>query len=103
MDISALSIESSKKEIYKDMADIMLASLENGSMSAEDSEEASTFMLDRLDSVSDEFYLYSLLEELVSRWPIFSPLLQPRREEQAKIADAQNIANISSELKNLNQ
>jgi hypothetical protein len=85
------------------MADIMLASLENGSMTAEDSEEASAFMLNRLDRAPDEFHIDALLEELVNRWPVFSPLLQPRREEQAKIADAQNIANISNELKNLNQ
>lgn len=103
MDNTGQITEEVKNEIYKKIVDIMLASLENGSMTAEDSEDASMFIIDRLDKTTDEFYLEALLEEFVDRWPIFSPLLQSKREEEAKIADEQNIANIQNEIKNINQ
>ncbi len=103
MDNSGQITEEIKNQIYKQIVDIMLVALENNAMTSEDSEEASMFIIDRLDSATDEFYLDALLEEFVDRWPVFSPLLQPKREEEAKIIDAQNIANIQNEIKTINQ
>jgi hypothetical protein len=103
MDNTDQITEEIKNDIYKKIVDIMLVALENGAMTAEDSENASIFILDRLDKASDQFYLDALLEEFVDRWPVFSPLLQPKREEAARVEDEKNMQNISNELKAINQ
>jgi len=103
MDNSSQISEETKNEIYQQIVDLMLIGLESNALTAEDSEEASMFIMERLDKATDEFYLDALLEEFVDRWPIFTPLLQPKHEAEAKVIDEQNIANIQNEIKNLNQ
>jgi len=103
MDNTGQITEEVKNEIYKKIVDIMLVALENGAMTAEDSESASIFILDRLDKAPDQFYLDALLEEFANRWPVFSPLLAPKHAEEAKIIDEQNIATITNEIKNISQ
>ena len=103
MDNSSQISEETKNEIYQQIVDLMLIGLESNALTAQDSEDASMFIMERLDKATDEFYLDALLEEFVDRWPIFSPLLQPKREAEAKVIDEQNIANIQNEIKNLNQ
>lgn len=103
MDNTGQITEEVKNEIYKKIVDIMLVALENGAMTAEDSENASVFILDRLDKAPDSFYLDALLEEFANRWPVFSPLLAPKHAEEAKVIDEQKIEEVKSEINNLTQ
>jgi len=101
MDNTGQITEETKNELYKKIVDIMLVSLENGVLTADESEDASFFILEQLDTIPDEYHLDAFIEELVKRWPCFTPLLQPKKEEESRIADQQNIENITNQLKNL--
>lgn len=101
MDNAGQITEEEKNEIYKKIVDIMLASLDNGSITAEDSEQASMFILERLDSAPDRYHMDAIIEEFVKRWPIFSPLLAPKLAKQAEDFDAQKIEELKSEINSI--
>lgn len=103
MDNAGQITEEEKNEIYKKIVDIMLASLDNGSITAEDSEQASMFILERLDSAPDRFYLEAIIEGFVKRWPVFSPLLASKAAQESESQDAQKIEEVKNEINSLTQ
>lgn len=103
MDNAGQITEDMKNDLYRKIIDVMLKSLDVGSISSEESEEISMFVLNNIDSAPNELYIESFLEELSKRWPQFSPLLQPYRQKEIEATDQQEIQNVTNELKNLTQ
>jgi len=101
MDSNGQITEELKNKVYNKIMDVMLTSLENGTLTAEESEDASYFILEMIDSLPSKNHLDAFLEELSERWECFKPLLQPQHEEELKASDEQNIQNIKEEINQL--
>lgn len=92
-----------KNETYKELTALLLKALENGQVSAEDSEDASRFILERFDNISTDIYLSAFLEEVANRWPCFRPVLVTQQHEEVKQEDQQKIESVEQEIENISQ
>lgn len=92
-----------RKEAYKELTDLLLKALENGQISTEDSEDASRFILERLDNISTDTYLAAFLEEVANRWPCFKPILIHQQHEEIKQEDEQKIQEVENEIGEISQ
>lgn len=92
-----------RNETYKELTGLLLKALESGQISAEDSEDASRFILERFDNISTDTYLAAFLEEAASRWPCFKPILIQQQHEDVKQEDQQKIEAVENEIENLTQ
>ncbi len=101
MDTTAQIPEQEKNALYKKIADIMLTELKTGSLSSEDVEDISFFTLENLDNATNSSYLEAFTEELAKRWPSFTPLAHPIKQQESIQKDQKNIEAITSEIKNL--
>lgn len=101
MDNGSQITEETKNGIYKQIIDIMLVSLENGSLSAQESEDVSAFALQHIDNAPSQDYIDSFLNQLSLRWPCFSPLLSPLHEKESRLKDEQSIQNLKNEINSI--
>jgi hypothetical protein len=103
MDNSTPISEDVKNKTYSDITDIMIMALEKGAMAIVESENASNYILQRLDSLEDQTQLDAFLEVLAKRWMVFQPLLIEQKEAAEKKEDNQTIQNIQSEINSISQ
>jgi len=105
MDTDPTDLSDKKDSLYKELLDLMIQSLQNGTLSANDSDEASRFIIDNFEKARDIHYLKVVIEELCENWPSFKPALlsfekqSAEGQDQAKIEDTQQSL---EELKNQN-
>ncbi len=92
-----------RNETYKELTALLLKALEEKKISSEDSEDASRFILERLDNISTDTHLAAFLEEVASRWPCFKPILIQQQHEEVKQEDQQKIEAVENEIENLTQ
>ena len=99
MDESTQISKKKKNKLYAELSDLLLRALENNAIDAENAQDASAFILERIDQIEDGLFLEAFLEELVDRWFCFQPILleyqQKAEEKQAQegIQDIQNQIN----------
>jgi hypothetical protein len=93
--------EETRKEIYHDLAELMLAALEEGVMTTEESEDSSAFILEKLDAVQNGDQLISFLEELKNKWAVYENVYTGVKSKYAQSTDTQKIEEIQSKLQQL--
>jgi hypothetical protein len=77
-----------KKHIEDEIVKIMINASQTQQLSDEDLSVISTVVLDTIDQVSDQVTLQTFLQDLVSRWPVFKPLLiLELKEMKEKVED----------------
>lgn len=103
MDNSAPISEEVKNKAYRDITDIVLAALDKNVLSAEDAEDISIFVLNRIDSLTSQEMFDAFLEEMAQRWHCFKPLLFSKEERVTSEHDQQDIAKIQQQISQLTQ
>lgn len=88
--------EQTKKKIYEDLAEALIAGLEKGLIPEQDSQDSSAFILDNLDAIQTREELIRFLETLCRRWDIY-------REVYLEVKKGELLDSIQSELTQLSQ
>lgn len=91
--------EDVKKELFVDVANIIIDALNTGKLMNEDAHKASGFILDKLNPITNEDEFKIALEEFVGMWPIFQPVLGKLKNAQAQQEDQQKMSEIQDKLK----
>lgn len=103
MDDSVQISEETRNKIYRELTDLMLRALEAGAIEADDAQDASHYILERLDSITDPLYLEAFLEEVAERWNCFQPILLEQKAKAEEEAQKENIQQIQNEILNSRQ
>jgi hypothetical protein len=103
MDNSTQISEDVKNKLYAELSDLLLRALENNAIDAESAQDASAFILERIDQIEDALFLEAFLEELVDRWYCFQPILLQYQQKAEEEQSQQGIQNIQNQIDQLNQ
>jgi len=77
-----------REKVYNDLWEATLHAMDKEELSEEDAQEVADFILGKLDTVQTHPELFSFLEELASKWPVYSNvflLLKSEEMNQDKI------------------
>lgn len=81
--------EVDKKQLEKDLIEVLIGALREEKLKAEQLPQIATFILDRVDKLQTQQELIDFLKELNTQWPVFSNLLtlaageiQEKKEEE---------------------
>lgn len=91
MDNSIPLNEEKRNQAYNQMANELIAAVENGVISYEEMQEASYFILNNLDEITTEEGLMDFTSELHERWPFF-------QSTQIAITQQQEQQNVQEEI-----
>lgn len=90
-----------REKVYKELAQAMLDGLDKGTITVEQSDEISHFVLDHLDNVGSTADLIVFVKELASKWPAYQSVslqLQDESQKDEKIKGVQeNINQITNQ------
>lgn len=73
-----------REKVYKELAQAMLDGLDKGTITIEQSDEISHFVLDHLDNVGTIADLIVFVKELASKWPVYQSVLLRLQDESQK-------------------
>lgn len=96
MVISVQIDEQTKKKIYEDLAEELIAGLEKGLILEQDSKDSAGLILDKLDKIHTREELIVFLELLSRRWDIY-------REVYLEVKKGELLDSIQSELVQISQ
>lgn len=65
-----------KERVYKDLADVIIASLEDGTMTVEESEQSAEFIYNGIEKAGNYLQLTLVLYQLAQRWPQFTAVME---------------------------
>ncbi len=103
MDNSIQITSEQKDEIYSKLADAMIDGLENGTLSPQDSEVSSQYILEQLGSITTRAELLTVLEDVSNRWSSYKTVYFELKEEDAKKQDTAQIEQAQQELQSIQQ
>ena len=101
MDNNVQDLSQKKDALYIELTDLTLQSLESGALSLEDSQDASRFILERLDALETETLLEAFVETLADRWPCFKPAAVSRANQTVINNDQQQLSTIEHEIESM--
>lgn len=65
----------------------------------DESQEIANFLLEKLGNAQDNTQVFTVLEELCAKWPIFNPILISEKGEEDKIEEDNAVKEASALLK----
>ncbi len=90
-----------KDALFKELLALMISSLEAGILSPEDSEAASRFIVDKIETAKNADELEALVSLLGEKWPCFKPAMLSFRESQALAEDESKLTEAQNEIETL--
>jgi hypothetical protein len=90
-----------KKDLFVDIANMIINGLNEGVLMNEDAHNASNFILEKLNPIADMDEFAICLDEFVTTWPYFKPILEKIKAQQAQTEDQQKMAEIQNKLQSL--
>ncbi len=69
--MAQIAIEELKKEAYDNLKDLMIDSLEKGSLTSDEVQESARYISFHLDPVESTIELLLFLEDLAGHWPAY--------------------------------
>lgn len=103
MDNSIQNFEEEKNKLYNDLLGATLGAIETNTLSFEEGQEVSIFVLANLEPISSKEALLSFLDELTKKWPVFNNACLSYKESASKIADQQEITQAREQLQEVIQ
>lgn len=91
-----------KDEVLKEIADLIIAGLKDGTILEDDLFPIANFVLEKIDTLATEEQMVVFLSELVQKWPVF---LKIHAHEKGKVLEqteniaAQNVMDLAKEGK----
>ena len=98
MDQSAVITEDTKNSIYNQLADAMIAALETNTLSHDDSQISSKYILDNLDNAKTHGELLTFLEEASNKWPAYKGVYLAFEEQKTKTEDSTQLEEAREKL-----
>lgn len=92
-----------KKILYNHLAEVMLSSVENGTLSFEDGQISSQYILNQFDNLKTYPDLISFLQDLSVKWPIYSSVLTYLLSLEQEHKDEKKLDKIEEELQDMIQ
>lgn len=93
------NIEEKKKEIEKQIVDMAITALDSGILTEDQLGDMSTFVLSRIDKVTDEEELKDFLKILSEKWKFYEPLYQKQLGEEQNVKEKQAITQAENLIK----
>ena len=91
--------EAYKNKILERVALKIADSLENGQLSKEQASEISSYILENIDNKKNNSELFSFLEELAVKWPMFSGLVASEQSEVVETVKQEKVEEIGDLIK----
>lgn len=101
MDGNLPDLSAKRDALYRELTDLLLKGLETGAISADDSTDASRYILERLDSLNSDILIDAFVETIAERWPVFRPALLSQKEERAQATDEKKVDELEKEIHNI--
>lgn len=101
MDQNSTDFSAQKDACAKELLDLMIKSLEAGTLTADESEKASRFIVEHFDRATDIYYLQASVESLVANWPCFQPALLSFKNQEAESQDQTKIKETQQKLQEI--
>ena len=103
MDNNAPITEVDKNNVYNSLADALIKGLENNSLTVEESQLSSQYILSGLETISTKEQLISFLEDISTRWPAYKETFIMVKEQELNQKDTQQIKEVQKELQTVTQ
>lgn len=101
MDDNTQISDEARDKIYTQIADTMIEGLEAGTLSADESQQSSQYILDRLDDVHTFQEAVELLKDVSERWPAYRNALSVIEKEGSEKQDEAKIQKAQEQLHNI--
>ena len=93
--------EEMRKQIYEKLADDLIAGLEKGEMTTNDSEESSEFILSELEKATTKEDALLFLQALATRWPSYQNAYLWIRKEILQAQDQQQAQDVAEKIQKI--